>query len=85
MTDAQFDACMLRIRQGDKESLKMIYQEYIAFIYSVIYGILKNKENAEDVTSEFFIKLWNVSDYYKPGGKHKGYLATIARNMAVDF
>ncbi len=85
MTDELFETNIRRIQQGDKEGLKQIYEAYIAFIYSVIFDILKNKESAEDVTSEFFIKLWNVAEQYKFGGKHRAYLATIAHNMAIDY
>ncbi len=84
MTDELFEQSIRRIQQGDQEGLKQIYEAYIAFIYSVIYAVLKNKEGAEDVTSEFFIKLWRVADQYQFGGKHKAYLATIAHNMAID-
>ena len=84
MTDRQFDDCLARIRGKDKSALKEIYEEYVAFIYHVVLDIVKNKESAEDITSEFFIKLWEKSDGYKPGRGHKGYMATIARNMAID-
>lgn len=85
MTEVQFEACMERIKQGDKEGLKEIYQAYIAFIYSIVFEKLRNKENAEDITSEFFIKLWDKAELYQPGNGHKGWMATIARNMAIDF
>lgn len=85
MTDELFEANIRRIQQGDKDGLKQIYESYIAFIYSVIFDIVKNKESAEDVTSEFFIKLWNVAGQYRFGGKHRAYLATIAHNMAIDY
>lgn len=85
MTEARFEACMERMKQGDKEALKEIYQAYIAFIYSIIYDKLQNKENAEDITSDFFIRLWEKAALYKPGNGHRGWMATIARNMAVDF
>ena len=84
MTDRQFNDCLLRVRKKDKSGLKEIYEEYAAFIYHVVLDIVKNRENAEDITSDFFIKLWERSDGYKPGNGHKGYLATIARNMAID-
>ena len=71
--------------QGDKTGLKEIYENYVGYIYRIIYEVLQNKENAEDVTSEFFIRLWNKAEQFKPGSGHKGYLAAIARNMAVDF
>ncbi len=85
MTEAQFEWCIERIKQGDKDGLKEIYENYIAFIYSVVYEKLQNKENAEDITGDFFLKLWEKASVYRPGGGHRGWMATIARNMAVDF
>ena len=84
MTDEQFNAAMHRMRKKDKSALKEIYEEYISFIYHTILNIVNSKENAEDITSEFFIKLWEKADNYKEGHGHRGYLATIARNMAID-
>ena len=84
MTDQQFNEAISRIRKKDKSALKEIYEEYIAFIYHTVLNIVNNKETAEDITSEFFIRLWEKADQYKEGNGHKGYMATIARNMAID-
>ncbi|NTV78218.1 MAG: RNA polymerase sigma factor [Clostridiales bacterium] len=85
MSEEQFEKCMRLMIQGDKGALKEIYENYLSYIYSIVYRILENRENAEDVTSEFFIKLWDIGDKYQFGGQHKGWLATIARNMALDY
>lgn len=85
LTEDRFEECIRRICAGDKGGLKEIYETYFPYLYSVVYNILQNKENAEDVTSDFFIKLWSLAEDYKPGNGHKGYLATIARNMAIDY
>lgn len=85
MTQSEFEASVAKIKQGDKEGLKEIYEAYISYIYMIVLGVVGNRENAEDVTSEFFIKIWTVADTYQPGGGHKAWLATIARNMALDF
>lgn len=85
MNEQQFENAVARMVQGDKTALKEIYKSYAGYIYRIIYEVLQNKENAEDVTSEFFIRLWDKAQQFKPGGGHKGYLAAIARNMAVDF
>lgn len=85
MTDIQFDAAMRRIRQGDKRGLQEIYEAYITLIYAIVKDVLRNKENAEDVTSDFFIKLWDKADYYQGGRGHKTWMTTIARNMAIDY
>ena len=84
MTDEQFNAAMHRMRKKEKSALKEIYEEYLSFIYHTVLNIVGNKETAEDITSEFFIKLWEKADNYKEGHGHRGYLATIARNMAID-
>lgn len=85
MTDRIFDECMQRINRGDKDALHEIYEEYLPYIYSIVLQIVQTREAAEDITSEFFIKLWTTSEKYKPGGGHKGYIATMARNMAIDY
>ena len=85
MNNREFDRCMRRMQKGDKTGLKEIYEAYISYIYAVIRGIVKNKENAEDLTAEFFIKLWNMADQYKAGSGHKTWMTVIARNMAIDF
>ncbi len=85
MNEQQFENAVARMVQGDKTGLREIYEAYLGYIYRIVYEILQNKENAEDVTSEFFIRLWDKAEQFKPGGGHKGYLATMARNMAIDY
>lgn len=85
MENRVFDRCMERMKQGDKEALREIYVAYAGFLFHLILGIVGNRENAEDVTSEFFIKLWDIADKYVPGTGHRAWLSRIARNMAVDF
>lgn len=85
MTEHQFEQAVGRMVCGDKTGLKEIYENYLGYIYRIVYEILQSKENAEDVTSDFFIRLWDKAGQFKPGTGHKGYLATMARNMAIDF
>lgn len=85
VTEARFDECIRALNRGDKNGLKEVYEEYVSYIYGIVRALLHNKEEAEDITSDFFIRLWEKSDTYKPGGGHKGWMATIARNMAVDY
>lgn len=85
MENFEFEACIRRIQQGEKESLKQIYQAYAGPIYSVVYDMTGQKEDAQDITSEFFLRLWEKADTYRFGGKHKAWLLTIARNMTIDY
>lgn len=84
MTDKEFTNCIEQMKRGDMDGLKQIYEAYLAMIYHCMLNQVHNKEMAEDLTSDFFVKLWNIRDSYK-GPFHKKWLATIARNMAIDY
>lgn len=85
MNEHQFEDAVARMVKGDRAGLKDIYEAYAGYIYRIVYEVLHNRENAEDVTSEFFIRLWDKAGLFKPGGGHRGYLAVMARNMAIDY
>lgn len=84
MNDRQFEDNIGRICRNDREGLKVIYEDYCPLIYSAVLEILHNREDAEDVASEFFIRLWDIAPGYRPGKGHRAWLLTIARNMAID-
>jgi len=51
----------------------------------MIYKILHNKEEAEDLLQEIFVKIWNRADQYDPSrGTVYSLIATLARNRAID-
>lgn len=84
MTDREFEGYISSMARGDRGALKTIYNEYLKLIFSVIYDTIGQREEAEDITSEFFIKLYSIAGSYRPGSGHKRWLVTIAKNMAVD-
>lgn len=85
MNEHQFEDAVARMIQGDKTGLKEIYEAYAGYIYRIVYEVVGSRENAEDITGDFFIRLWDRAGQFKPGGGHRGYLAVMARNMAIDF
>lgn len=85
MTDEEFQSAIDGLLKGDTDGLRAIYEAYVRLIYSVVLNLVRQHEDAEDVTSEFFIKLVRVAGQFKKGSPHKSWLVTIARNMALDF
>ncbi len=71
--------------EGDEESFKALVFCYTNHIYNFIHQLIKNKEEAEDVTQEVFIKVWKNLKKYKMGKNFKVWLFAIARNTAIDF
>lgn len=85
MTDAQFDAAVARIVQGEKDGLKEIYDAYAKQVYQVILGIVRSEYDAQDLTADLFMKLWETASQYKAGNGHKRYITVMSRNLALDF
>ena len=85
MDDRQFEENISRICENDKSGLRAIYEDYNPMIYSMVLSVLHNREDAEDVTSEFFIRLWDIAGTYRAGSGHRAWMITVARNMAIDF
>lgn len=85
MNDQQFEENISRICRNEKDGLRAVYEAYNPLIYSVVLEILHSREDAEDVTSEFFIRLWDIAGTYRPGRGHRAWMITIAHNLAVDY
>ena len=85
MTDLEFAACIDAIRRREQSGLMRIYNEYSAYLFQVVSALVSQREDAEDVTSDLFLKFWESPPAYRPGKGHKGYLATMARNRAIDY
>ncbi|ONI46226.1 RNA polymerase subunit sigma-24 [Candidatus Epulonipiscioides gigas] len=53
-------------------------------IYTFCYFKVKNREVAEDITQETFLKYFSTTDYLERG-KKLAFLYTIARNCCIDY
>lgn len=85
LTDYEFDFRIQLILNKDKNGLKEIYNAYGRLIYQQMLSIVKSPQDAEDLTSDFFLRLWETASQYRQGTGHKRYLTVMARNMAIDF
>ena len=71
--------------KGEEEAIGKVYEEYKNLMYFIIASYISLPEDCEDVLSEAFIKAINHRADIKDPNSLKTYLATIARNCALDF
>lgn len=71
----------------DPEAFGQLYDLYIEKIYRFVYFKVGNKEEAEDLVSEIFLKVWNylLSEDRKEIASFSGLVYKIARNCLIDF
>ena len=60
-----------------------LYQRHSADVYRFALYLCRNKADAEDITSETFVKAWAGADRIRTDTV-KNYLLTIARNLHVQ-
>lgn len=73
-------------RAGDREALIALYRRCRDAIYQFVYYRVRNQLQAEDLTSEIFVRMLEGIDRYEAQiGAFKGWLYGIARNVIADF
>ncbi len=73
------------LQKNDQTAITLIYENYSASLYGVIYKIVQSEESAQEVLQDCFVKIWqNSSKYNSEKGRLFTWLINIARNSAID-
>src|ERR1700704_5751631 len=70
---------------GDREAFEMIIRTHSRMLFAIAYGILQNREEAEDVVQDSLVKAWKTRWRVRDPKKFPAWLATIARHKAHDI
>lgn len=77
------DECIFRIAENDLSYMNELYEHTHVSIYSYALSILKNRHDAEDVTHDCYVTVYNSAHQYRSNGKPLAWLITITRNLAL--
>ncbi len=75
------------LRKKDPVGLSWFIDRYTPYVGTVIWNIIgrtMTAQDAEELTSDVFVVLWQKSDMVQPG-KVRGYLGSVARHKAYDL
>jgi RNA polymerase sigma-70 factor (ECF subfamily) len=76
---------MERIVRRDEKALDLLYERFSRALYAVILGIVKHKEDAEEILCEIFLQVWHkAAGYDHARGAIYTWLLSMARNRAID-
>jgi len=73
------------ILAGNIDSFNIMVNKYQSNIIKFVYGMIKDKEAAEDITQEVFITIYNKLYMYNPQYKFSNWILQIARNKCIDY
>ena len=69
---------------GDRDAFEMIIRSSSRNLFAIAYGILQNREEAEDVVQDTLVKAWKSRWRVRDPEKFPAWLSTIARHRARD-
>ena len=63
----------------------MLYEKYKKLVYAIVFSVLKNKENSEDVVQKVYMKIWQMENQKFPKSNEGSWLYALTKNEALDF
>ncbi|MGV3704348.1 MAG: RNA polymerase sigma factor [Arcticibacter sp.] len=72
------------LKSGDRTAFKTVFDAYSPGIFVLSFGILKNKELAEEIVQETFIKLWLLRDTIDTSRNLWSFIYVIAKRMCFN-
>ena len=75
---------VLLARDGKEAAYRELVRRYERPVFSLIYRIVRNRELAEDLSQDTFVKVLNALSSYRPEYKFSSWVFKIANNVAID-
>ena len=73
-----------RVRSGDQRAFKLLVERYQRKVYSVALGMVRDREEALDVSQEAFVKVYKYLDHFKGDASFYTWLYRITVNVCID-
>jgi len=71
-----------RLQQGHSELFSLLVDRYSQRAYQIAYGVLNNKQDAEEVAQDVFIRIYRNIDQFRGDAEFTTWLYRIAINLA---
>jgi RNA polymerase sigma-70 factor (ECF subfamily) len=84
LTSASDHEVVQRARAGHEDAYRELLRRYQRPVFSLIYRMVRDREMAEDLAQETFVKVLNALDSYRPEFKFSSWIFKIANNAAID-
>jgi RNA polymerase sigma-70 factor (ECF subfamily) len=79
--DHSDEELMLRVQDGDTDCYDVLVERYKVRLFNYLYRLTNNRDEAEEIAQEAFVKAYIHADKYKTIAKFSTWLYTIATNL----
>lgn len=74
-----------QLKKRDEKAFDAVYYQYVNLIYHIIYRLVENKNDADDLTQDTLIQMMASIESFNENNNFKYWLLQIAKNKALDF
>lgn len=67
------------------QNFEEFYKNYYNLVYKISFCIIKNKEQAEDISQNVFIKIYNMPKEKIPTEGEASWLYTVTKNETINY
>lgn len=82
MTDEQI---MQKILEKDSEAFNEVYNKLYRKLFLFANSLIANTEEARDIVTESFIKLWSQENHFSNMSHLQVYFYTVIKNACIDY
>lgn len=75
---------MLDVKAGDEASFELLLHRYRTPLVNFLFRMVRNREQAEDLAQEVFLRVYRAREDYVPSAKFTTWLFRIATNLALN-
>lgn len=76
---------MFKSKDGDEIAYGVIFNKYKKEVLNTVYRLIGNNDDAEDLSQEVFLRIYNASKRYKPTAEFRTYLHKITYNTCLSY
>ena len=74
---------LIHIADGEREALAELYQRTRSAVYGLALSYLKNAHDAQDLTQDVYVQVWDRAEQYRLIGSPMGWLLAVCRNLCL--
>lgn len=82
-SSAHLTELLAAIAAGQQDALAQLYHLTRTAVYGLSLSYLKNTHDAQDITQDVFVHVWDHAPQYRPTGSPMGWLLTVCRNLCL--
>ncbi|MDP2753987.1 MAG: sigma-70 family RNA polymerase sigma factor [Nitrospirota bacterium] len=75
---------MLKFKEGDKGAFDELLDLYQKPVINIIYRMIQDKTEADDLAQEVFLRVYNYAKTYKPEAKFLTWIYQITKNICLN-